>query len=394
MLYLHCTQKCGEKKREEKNMIKHLPPMGWNTWNTFAEKINEELVLQSADALVSSGLKEAGYEYVVVDDCWALRERGKDGRLVPDPEKFPHGMKYVADYIHGKGLKFGMYSCCGTMTCAAYPASYNREFLDAKTFAEWGVDFLKYDYCFKPSGAEGPLLYRRMGLALASCGRDILFSGCSWGADKTHEWIGSTGANMWRSTGDIFDSWESLKSLILQQYDILPFGGQGCFNDMDMLIVGMKGKGHVGIKGCTADEYRLHFAAWCLLESPLMIGCDIRSMDEETKDILTNPVLIGIDQDARCNRPYIIRFAGNDDYPVIVRNLANGDVAVGFFNLSDKPAHLWVAEDDLGVPFLQGKTLTGEEAYTGKKLRAINATLSVTLPAHACEVYRMKLTDL
>lgn len=374
-------------------MIKHLPPMGWNTWNTFAENINEELILASADVFVSSGLKDAGYEYVVIDDCWALKERDKDGRLVPDPEKFPHGMKYVSDYIHSKGLKFGMYSCCGTMTCAGYPASYNREFIDAATFAAWGVDFLKYDYCFKPSSSEGKLLYRRMGLALASCGRDILFSGCSWGFDKTHEWIGSTGANMWRSTGDIFDTWESLKSLIVQQYDILPFGGQGCFNDMDMLIVGMKGRGHVGLKGCTDEEYKLHFAAWCLLESPLMIGCDIREMTEETKAILTNPILLSIDQDARCNRPYIIKFVGNNDYPIIVRHLENGDIALGFFNLTDSSANFWVPTDDIGVPILQGKRLEGTEAYTGEKITDVNATLSAFLEPHTCKVYRLKIKN-
>lgn len=375
-------------------MIKNLPPMGWNTWNTFAQNIQEELILDSAKALVSSGLKDAGYEYVVIDDCWALKERGADGRLTPDPQKFPHGMKYLADRIHEMGLKFGMYSCCGTMTCAGYPASFDREFLDAETFAGWGVDFLKYDYCFKPAGAEGALLYRRMGLALASCGRDILFSGCSWGADKTPEWIGTTGANMWRSTGDIFDTWESVKSLIQQQYSILPFGGKDCFNDMDMLIVGMNGKGHVGIKGCSQEEYRLHFAAWCLFGSPLMIGCDIRNMDEETKRILTNPALLAIDQDARCNRPYIIRFCGNDDYPIIVRNLADGDLAVGFFNLSDSPADLWVTEADLGISFRQNKTLEGTEVYTGRKLRSVNATLSASLVPHTCEVYRMKIVNL
>ena len=359
--------------------------MGWNTWNTFAEKINEELILASADKLVETGLKDAGYEYVIIDDCWALRERDKNGKLVPDPEKFPHGMKYVADYIHKKGLKFGMYSCCGTMTCAGYPASYDHEFIDAATFAEWGVDFLKYDYCFRPSATEGKLLYRRMGLALANCGRDILFSGCSWGADNTHEWIGTTGANMWRSTGDIFDTWESLKSLILAQYDILPFGGQGCFNDMDMLIVGMNGRGHVGLKGCTEEEYKLHFAAWCLLESPLMIGCDIREMSEGAKAILTNKELIAIQQDPRCNRPYIIKFGNCADFPIIVRALANGDLAVGFFNLSDSAANLWVPLDDLGVPFSQNRKLEGKEVYTG------NATLSQTLEAHTCAVYRLKV---
>lgn len=372
-------------------MIKTLPPMGWNTWNTFAEKINEELILASADKLVETGLKDAGYEYVVIDDCWALRERDKNGKLVPDPEKFPHGMKYVADYIHKKGLKFGMYSCCGTMTCAGYPASYDHEFIDAATFAEWGVDFLKYDYCFRPSATGGKLLYRRMGLALANCGRDILFSGCSWGADNTHEWIGTTGANMWRSTGDIFDTWESLKSLILAQYDILPFGGQGCFNDMDMLIVGMNGRGHVGLKGCTEEEYKLHFAAWCLLESPLMIGCDIREMSEGAKAILTNKELIAIQQDPRCNRPYIIKFGNCADFPIIVRALANGDLAVGFFNLSDSSANLWVPLDDLGVPFSQNRELEGKEVYTGKAIRTVNATLSQTLEAHTCAVYRLKV---
>ena len=146
-------------------MVKNTPPMGWNTWNTFAEKINEELVLSSADVLLSSGLKDAGYEYVVIDDCWALRERDKAGRMVPDPEKFPHGMKYVADYLHARGLKFGMYSCCGTMTCAEYPASYDREYLDAAVFAEWGVDFLKYDSCFTPVYSDRKTLYRRMRTA-------------------------------------------------------------------------------------------------------------------------------------------------------------------------------------------------------------------------------------
>ena len=372
-------------------MIKNVPPMGWNTWNTFAENVNEELILSSADALIASGLKEAGYEYIVIDDCWALRERGKDGMLVPDPKKFPHGMKYVADYLHSKGLKFGMYSCAGLMTCAAYPASFDREYLDAETFASWGVDFLKYDYCFKPGSADGRTLYRRMGLALANCGRDILFSACSWGADGTHEWIGTTGANMWRSTGDIFDTWESVKELIKRQYDILPYGGVGCFNDMDMLIVGMHGKGNVGLKGCTDDEYRLHFAAWCMLASPLMIGCDIRDLDETTKQILTNELLVDIQQDPRGNRPYLVKFVGNDDWPIIVRQLANGDIALGFFNLSDSRAKLWITCEDLGVPQSAGRTLIGREAYSGKKVCAVNGVVQAELEPHACAVYRLKV---
>ena len=375
-------------------MITHVPPMGWNTWNTFAGEVDEQLVLSSADILAESGLKDAGYEYVVIDDCWALKERDKNGKLVPNPEKFPHGMKYVADYIHAKGLKFGMYSCCGTMTCAEFPASFDREHTDARTFAEWDVDFLKYDYCFKPSSVEGKLLFRRMGLALANSGRDILFSGCSGGLDATHEWIGSTGANMWRSTPDIMDTWESIKNLIIRQYDILPFGGQGCFNDMDMLVVGMNGRGHVGLKGCTADEYRVHFAAWCLLGSPLMIGCDIRNMDAEAKAILTNPALIAIDRDARCAHPYIIRQSDNDEYPLIVRHLADGDIAFGFFNLSDSAANLWIPLADLGISFTQGKSAEGKDVYTGKPLALKNETLFATVPPHGCEVYRLKIKDI
>ncbi len=372
-------------------MIKNIPPMGWNTWNTFAENINEELILRSADTMIATGLKDAGYEYVVIDDCWALKERDGKGRLVPDPAKFPHGMKYVADYIHKLGLKFGMYSCAGLMTCAGYPSSFDREFLDAETFAEWGVDFLKYDYCFKPASVDGTTLYRRMGLALAKCGRDILFSACSWGADETHRWIGTTGANMWRSTGDIVDTWDSVKDLIKKQYDILPYGGMGCFNDMDMLIVGMHGKGHVGLKGCTEEEYRLHFAAWCLLGSPLMIGCDIRNMDEATQKILTNQTLIGIQQDARGLRPYIVKQWGNDDLPMIVRYLENGDIALGFFNLSEGPAGFWITADDLGVPTISGRTLTGEEAYTGQSLCSKNGVLTVDVRPHSCAVYRLRI---
>ena len=159
-------------------MIQKTPPMGWNTWNTFGYEINEDLIRTTADAMVSTGLLAAGYNYLVIDDCWSLKERDANGRLVADPQKFPSGMKALADYVHAKGLKFGMYSCCGTLTCAGYPSSYDYEFIDAETFASWGVDYLKYDHCYKPDTTPSDLLYRKMGLALANCGRDILFSAC------------------------------------------------------------------------------------------------------------------------------------------------------------------------------------------------------------------------
>lgn len=220
-------------------MVKNLPALGFNTWNTFGENINEQLVRDTADAMVSTGLRDAGYTYLVIDDCWAEKERDDSHRLVPSHEKFPSGMKALADYVHSKGLKFGMYSCAGNQTCAGYPSSFEYEFIDAATFASWGVDFLKYDFCNRPAHVPGHILYKRMGAALANCGRDILFSACSWGAEDTKSWIKTTGAGMWRSTGDIFDNWESIKSLFNQQVDIQAYNGTGCFNDMDMLVVGM-----------------------------------------------------------------------------------------------------------------------------------------------------------
>ena len=220
-----------------------VPPMGWNSWNTFTENINEDLVKETVDAMKEQGFLEAGYEYVVIDDCWSLKERDSEGRLVADPEKFPSGIGALADYIHEKGFKFGMYSCCGTRTCANYPGSFEHEFEDAKQFAQWGVDYLKYDNCFKPQNQDGKTLYRRMGMALANSGRDIVFSACQWGTDCVHEWIRSSGAHLFRSTEDINDSWNSIKDIALSQLDKQAFSGPYCHNDMDMLVVGMHGKG-------------------------------------------------------------------------------------------------------------------------------------------------------
>ena len=368
------------------------PPMGWNSWNTFGEEINESLIREAADAIVKSGLKDAGYEYVIIDDCWALRERGRDGRMVPDHKKFPSGMKALAEYIHKKGLKFGMYSCAGTMTCASYPGSLDHEFIDAQTFAEWGVDYLKYDYCFKPANADGATLYRRMGLALANSGRDILFAACSWGADATHSWIRSSHAHTWRSTGDINDSFVSIKSIIEQQIPLLPYGGQGCFNDMDMLIVGMGGKGTVGVKGCTFEEYRTHFTAWCLMGSPLMIGCDIRNMSRETLELLSNPEAIAINQDERCCQPYRIRSYGETgDCRVYVRMLSNGDFAIGVFNLGETDAMFAFNFDEIGVPKACGKQPVLKEIWSGKETIPPNATMRLTLKPHDCSFYRCRI---
>ncbi len=376
-------------------MMKLTPPMGWNSWNTFGSEINEQLIFDTADKMVSEGLLEKGYEYLVIDDCWSLRERDENEKLVPDPAKFPHGMKAVADYVHSKGLKLGMYSCAGNMTCAGYPGSFEHEFIDAQTFAEWGVDFLKYDYCYHSPIIAGTYLYRRMGLALENCGRDILFSACSWGADETHEWIKASAASMWRSTGDIFDTWDSVKNLVKQQERLHPYNGVGCFNDMDMLIVGMHGKGNVGLQGCTDVQYKTHFSIWAFMGSPLMIGCDIRNMTEETKKILTNEELIRINQDPGCRQP--VRLAGTwagEDLLLYAKNLVGGDIALGFFNLSGEKAMARLNLDEVGLPFSTGKTLKLKELWTGEETPVRNANIMKWLEPYDCAVYRAKVVDL
>ena len=376
-------------------MVKLTPPMGWNSWNTFGSDINEQLIFETADKMVSEGLLERGYEYLVIDDCWSLKKRDAKGCLAADPEKFPHGMKAVADYVHSRGLKFGMYSCAGTLTCAGYPGSFEHEFIDARTFAEWGVDFLKYDYCYHTPIIHGKYLYRRMGLALENCGRDILFSACSWGADETHEWIKSTGASMWRSTGDIFDTWQSVKDLTKQQEKLHPYNGVGCFNDMDMLIVGMYGKGNVGLQGCNDVQYKTHFSIWAFMGSPLMIGCDVRNMSGEAKRILTNEEIIRINQDAACRQP--VRLTGiweGEDMLIYARYLSDGDIAIGCFNLSENKSMARLNMDELGLPFSTGKTLKLKELWTGEETPVQNAVMMKELEPFDCAVYRGKVVDL
>lgn len=377
-------------------MIPNTPPMGWNSWNTFAHNIDEKLILESADRMVESGMRDAGYRYLVIDDCWAKRERDENGRLVPDPEKFPHGMRYVADYVHEKGLLFGMYSCAGMMTCAGYPGSFGYEFVDAATFAEWGVDFLKYDYCYKPAQADGAMLYRRMGTALRNCGRDILFSACSWGADDTAQWIHTTGAGMWRSTLDIVDAWKSVHDLHAQQTKLMPYGVKGCFNDMDMLVVGLNGVGHVGLTGMSFEEYKTHFSLWAMLSSPLMAGCDLRTMTDETKQILLNKDMIAISQDPLCAQPYVAGghpwLDANEDY-IWVRALQNGDLAIGFFNMGETDTNMTVSLYDLGFDSGCGKTLSLFDVWSKETSRPVNGSITHAVKAHECVVYRASVVD-
>jgi len=365
--------------------------MGWNSWNTFGDKVCEKVVLETADALVSTGLKDAGYHYVVIDDCWSLRERDQDGKIAADPAKFPRGMKYVSDYIHGKGLKFGMYSCAGLKTCAGFPGSFDHEFLDAKTFAEYGVDFLKYDFCYKPSHCEGPLLYHRMGMALKASGREILYSACNWGSDSVETWIRSTGAHMYRSTGDIADNFKSMSDIAISQINKLPYSGPCCFNDIDMLVCGMHNQGNVAAGGMTDEEYLFHFALWCVMQSPLMIGCDVRNMTPATLAALTNRELIRIDQDEEARPVYQISGGSPENLLLGFKHLANNEYLLAAFNFTDKTAgecdgHVCLC--DIGLPAGCGYGLRLRDVMTGEDLGVQREYIRLPLEARGFKVLR------
>ena len=371
-------------------MLAKKPPMGWNSWNTFGENISDALIRETADAMVETGLRDAGYEYLVIDDCWSMRERDENGSLVADPVKFPNGMKAVADYVHSKGLKFGMYSCCGVKTCAGYPGSWGHEFDDAKYFAEVGIDFLKYDNCYHPS-MPSHLSYNRMALALKAQKRDILFSACNWGNAHVETWARACGVDMYRSTGDIFDSFASIRRLSESQKDKLAYSSAGCFNDIDMLVVGMRGKGNVGedcgYTGCTDGQYRYHFALWCMMMSPLMIGCDIRHMDEETKKLLLNPALIAINQDEDTRPPlFVNENTGHKEALLTFRHLSDGKVAFGFFNTYETKKTFMIPYYEIGLDPLCGWGFDVTDVFTGEHIGVQKEYVSVTVEAGDCRV--------
>lgn len=378
-------------------MIVSKPPMGWNSWNTFGENISEQLIMETADKMVEEGYLAAGYEYLIIDDCWSLRRRGEDGRIVPDPVKFPHGMKYVADYVHSKGLKFGMYSCAGLMTCADYPGSYDHEFVDAQTFADWGVDYLKYDYCNFPATADCQQRYRTMSMALKATGRDILFAACNWGHHECQHWMSSAGAHTYRSTGDIFDKFNSTMWIAQDQAKKLYASGPNCFNDMDMLTIGMYGKGNVGmvdpedpLKGLPTDEeYKTQFALWCAFGSPLMIGGDIRSMNDYCKKLLQNKNLIAINQDGACNAPIVI--TANEDAIVFARHMSDNTVVLGLVNGGSESARMYLFLDEIGLPSHAPYALEAMDVFTGEPVGIVQDYLLTEVPSHGCQMYRCKI---
>lgn len=381
---------------DKRVMVIQTPPMGWNSWNTFGAHIDEALIRETADAMVREGLDRLGYSYLIIDDCWASKERNGRGELMADGVKFPNGIKAVADYVHSKGLKFGLHSCCGAMTCAGYPGSYQHEFTDAATFAAWGVDCLKYDFCYRDPNVPPEILYRRMGLALANCGRDILFSACNWGRQNTAEWIRTTGADTWRSTADIFDSWGSIKKLAQAQLSLLSAGGRGCFNDMDMLVVGMNGVGNEEYRqqGCSDAEYRTHFSLWSLLQSPLILGCDVRHLTAETKAIIGNRELIALNRDPAARQVFVRCRHPETEAFIASRLLENGDLAVGFFNLGDavSRASESLLAEELGWTPEARRRIHARDLWTGEEWDVENGVLvGGGLEPHACRMMRLSL---
>jgi alpha-galactosidase len=322
------------------NGLAKTPPMGWNSWNKFAGRVSDQLIRETADSMVSSGMRDAGYIYLNIDDTWE-GTRDSQGNIRTN-NKFPD-MKALADYIHSKGLKFGIYSSPGPKTCANYEGSFGHEEQDAKTYASWGVDYLKYDWCSASQVYDYhsmPAVYAKMGQALLASGRPIVYSLCQYGVLKGPQWGASVGGNLWRTTGDIRDAWESMSKIGFdQQLDLAPYAGPGHWNDPDML--------EVGNGGMTSTEYRTHMSLWSLLAAPLLAGNDLRQMPREISEILLNKEVIAVDQDPLGKQAK--RVAKNGDIEVWARPLTGGDFAVGLFNRGPSTAKVTANWSAIGL---------------------------------------------
>jgi alpha-galactosidase len=355
------------------------PPMGFNNWNTTACRadFNEAMVKGIADIFVTKGLKDAGYEYVNIDDCWAEKTRDSAGKLVPNRTRFPNGIKAVADYVHSKGLKFGIYTSAGTKTCNkdnGFPGGLNHEESDAQQFASWGVDYLKYDNC-NNQGVDAKQRYRKMRDALKKTGRPIVFSLCEWGQNKPWEWASDTG-HLWRTTGDINDTWPRTMDIYEKNVVLDSYAGPGRWNDPDMLEVG-NGK-------MSAVQYRSHFSLWAIMAAPLLIGSDLRKVSADTFTILENKDVIAVDQDKLGVQGKRIRTTGRSGVDVIVKPLANGDKAVALFNKSGSTQTISTSLAEIGM---SGPAVL-KDLWT-KSTRTTTGTISASVPSLATVIYRV-----
>jgi len=350
------------------NGLARTPPMGWNSWNKFRGAVDDATVRAIADAMAANGMKQAGYIYVNIDDTW---EAGRDssGRILTN-RKFPD-MKALADYVHAKGLKLGIYSSPGPFTCAGYEGSYGHEVDDARTYAAWGIDYLKYDWCSAARiyrDHEMQAVYQKMGDALRATGRPIVFSLCQYGRQDVWKWGADVGGNLWRTTGDISDTWESMSRIGFNQDEIAPYAKPGHWNDPDML--------EIGNGGMTEAEYRTHMSLWAILAAPLLAGNDLQTVSPEILAILTNRDVIAIDQDALGQQGR--RMKKDGDVEIWVKPLSGGARAIGVFNRGGAAAPVSLRCDDLQL--CGGYTM--RDVWAAKDLGPLGATFSTSVPSH------------
>ena len=395
LLFVVCT--VISARANSTDSLALTPPMGWNSWNCFSCNINEKQIREIADLMVSTGMKDAGYEYLNIDDCWQVG-RDNEGNILVDEKNFPSGIKALADYIHSKGLKFGIYSCAGTLTCAGRPGSRGYQFQDARTYAEWGVDYLKYDYCgyleIEKDSEEKTIRepYIVMRKALDKVNRDIVYC-VGYGAPNVWNWAPEAGGNQWRTTRDITDEWNVVTAIGTFQDVCADATAPGRNNDPDMLVVGKLGQGwgsKVHDSYLTADEQYSHISLWCLLSSPLLIGCDMANMDDFTLNLLTNNEVIAVSQDPMV-APAKKMMVENGQ--VWSKKLYDGSYAVGFFHV-DPYFILWDQEDaeamqmreyafdfDLKQLGIEGKAMV-RDLWRQKDLGEVNGIFRTEVPYH------------
>ena len=359
------------------NRVGATPPMGWNSWNKFAGRVDDTIVRQIADAMASNGMKAAGYLYVNIDDTWE-GERDAQGNIRSN-RKFPD-MKALADYVHSKGLKIGIYSSPGPNTCAGYEGSYQHEEQDARTYAQWGIDYLKYDWCGARnlySDDEMQALYQKMGDALLRSGRPIFYSLCQYGRADVWKWGPDVGGNAWRTTGDIRDAWDSMSRIGFNQHELAPYAAPGHWNDPDML--------EIGNGGMSDAEYRTHMSLWAMLAAPLLAGNDLRDMSPATLAILTNRDVIAVDQDALGKQG--TRVSQHGDVEVWARPLADGSRAVAVFNRGSETARVTVNWAEVGLASAPSRI---RDLWAGSDLKASEAGNSWAVPSHGVVMLRVR----
>jgi len=373
----------GPPARGPDNGLARTPPMGWNSWNHFGCDVSSELIRETADAMVASGMKDAGYRYVVIDDCWQV-DRAPDGRIVADAERFPEGMKALADYVHARGLLFGIYTDAGRQTCQGRPGSYGYEAQDARTYAEWGVDYVKVDWCHS-EGLDARERYAVVRDALLASGRDIVFSICEWGTNEPWEWGPETG-NLWRTTGDIYDRWESVLSILDRSAQYWASAGPGHWNDPDML--------EVGNGGMSNDEYRAHFSLWAVMAAPLMAGNDLRELVDPDRRaraalaILTNPEVIAVDQDPLGVQGRLVQNLP-PELQVWVKPLADGSRAAVLLNRASVPTTIAASLGRMGITTDSARV---RDLWEQKDMGTFGRRYEATVPSHG--VVMVKVTPV